>query len=113
MKTRGMGVRTALAAGALLVLLAAGCSLFRPKTVLSIYNAYSLAITHVYVFPVGGNPGFDVLSGGSISPGATQQLLGESYAAGSYTVRVVFSSAAYTDYTVVFDGNPYTLTVTG
>ncbi len=112
MKTRGMGVRAALAACALLVLFASGCSLFRPKTVLSIYNGSSRYITKAYVYPTGGSSALNVLSA-TINPGQTYQILGESYAAGSYTVNVGFSDGGYTPYYVVFDGNPYTLTVTG
>ncbi len=109
MRPRSSWIRAAAGACALLVLFAAGCSLFRPKTVLSVFNNKALPIVHVYVYPVGGSSALDVLAGGTINPGATQQFLGQSYAAGGYTVRAGFSDGTYTNYTVVFDGNPYTL----
>jgi hypothetical protein len=107
--------RAGFAALAILVVLGAGCSLFRAKTVLTVDNKSSITqtISNIYVYASGSSPSLDVLSGSTIPYNSTKTILSQSFLAGTYTIQVVFSTATTWTYTgIVFDGNPYTLTVT-
>ncbi len=114
MKTRRIGARAALGACALLVLFAAGCSLFEPHTRLTVSNATAQPVTAVYVYPVGSGSLVNLLSGQlnpTIPQGQSVTFYNYSYKYGTYTVEIWLNGIFYKDYTEVFAEANQTLTV--